>query len=108
MHQLLNAINNNDLEAMNGILKEHNLDLNVTVWNDQTPLILPKSSEGMELLLHNGSYVEFKNPDCANVLIVASKNGHLDRLEIFIRHGANLNLKDTKNCTALHYSCIKE
>lgn len=106
---LVNAIQKNDANQFNEVLKDSNLDVNQGDRNGTPPLYLAVQLNRLEMalkLIKAGADVNTGNPvnGKASALHVAAKKGHHDLVVLLVEHGAHLNAVTSYGESPLHWA----
>jgi ankyrin repeat protein len=102
---LFKAAQNGDVEAIQNILNEKEMDVDVADENGLTALHLASSRGHLQvakLLLENGAKINQKGMFDKTALHLAATNGHFAVAELLLENGAVIDLKHSRGFTALH------
>ena len=106
--ELHEASANNNILAVEILLKNKDIDVNLSNILGLTPLTHASKSgykEIVELLLKAGADPNKLDQLYITPLMNACANGHTDIVEILIKNGASINLSNCNSETPLHYAC---
>ena len=91
-------------------LLAHGYDVNEPTNRSMTPLhsaAISNQHQAAKLLLENKANPNLKNHLGGVPLIYAALNDHVEPARVFVKHGALVDVPDTKGCTALHIAADK-
>lgn len=104
----LNAVRNNDVKEVEKTLNA-GMDPNVTDQNGQSALIIALQSSALQvadiLIAHQGTQVNYLNPNNESALMFAVLKGFLPQAQALIARGAYVN---KTGWTPLHYACTQK
>ncbi len=93
-----------DSEEIIKILLKHNVDVNELDYCNHSAILylIEKSSKNIKLLL-NSLNINLEHKDGLTTLMYASQMNEIETVKWLIKHGADINMKDTYGKTALFY-----
>ncbi|USE34522.1 ankyrin repeat domain-containing protein [Endozoicomonas sp. SCSIO W0465] len=109
---LLSAIESNDVEAVQSLINEPLLDINMEITgnafrNRYTPLMLAIENNFLELarIILTVEGVEINKVFGLNALHIAVQKGYVDAADLLLRSGANVDAPDVNGWTSLMKAC---
>ncbi|WP_265032766.1 ankyrin repeat domain-containing protein [Wolbachia endosymbiont (group A) of Sicus ferrugineus] len=89
-------------------LIERKADVNAVSQHGSTPLGYAIGSRGIaELLIKNGSNIDFQDEDGDTLLHNAAHNGNIEEIEFLTENSANTDIKNAQGVTPLHRAAIR-